>query len=168
MIRINLLAQKKRSDASDASQAWLAVVMVVVLAEVAARHPGLSITYVEAEPPEAVEAVRENRADIALTFSYPGDRDDPHGSSASGLAVRAVGADDLLVVLPVGHRVAEGERVEVGAVASLEELLFGPSRIADGTTNLVGALRRAMATTGYTELKDFQRVEVVVSPYGID
>ena len=29
--------------------------------------------------------------------------------------------------------------------------------------NLVGALRRAMATTGYTDLKEFQRVEVVVS-----
>ncbi len=28
--------------------------------------------------------------------------------------------------------------------------------------NLVGALRRAMATTGYTELKEFQRVEVVI------
>jgi IMP dehydrogenase len=28
--------------------------------------------------------------------------------------------------------------------------------------NLVGALRRAMATTGYTDLKEFQRVEVVV------
>jgi IMP dehydrogenase len=28
--------------------------------------------------------------------------------------------------------------------------------------NLVGALRRALATTGYTELKEFQRVEVVV------
>jgi IMP dehydrogenase len=27
--------------------------------------------------------------------------------------------------------------------------------------NLVGALRRAMATTGYTELKEFQRIEVV-------
>ena len=27
----------------------------------------------------------------------------------------------------------------------------------------VGALRRAMATTGYTELKEFQRIEVVVS-----
>ena len=27
--------------------------------------------------------------------------------------------------------------------------------------NLIGALRRAMATTGYTELKEFQRVEVV-------
>ncbi len=28
--------------------------------------------------------------------------------------------------------------------------------------NFVGALRRSMATTGYTELKEFQRVEVVV------
>jgi IMP dehydrogenase len=28
--------------------------------------------------------------------------------------------------------------------------------------NFIGALRRAMATTGYTELKEFQRVEVVV------
>ena len=28
--------------------------------------------------------------------------------------------------------------------------------------NLVGALRKAMATTGYTEIKEFQRVEIVV------
>jgi IMP dehydrogenase len=58
-----------------------------------------------------------------------------------------------------------GERVEVGAVAPLAEILFGPGRLADGTSNLVGALRRAMATCGYTELKEFQRVEVVVAPY---
>ena len=30
--------------------------------------------------------------------------------------------------------------------------------------NFFGALRRAMATTGYSELKEFQRVEVVVTP----
>ena len=30
--------------------------------------------------------------------------------------------------------------------------------------NLVGALRRTMATTGYSDLKEFQRVEVVVTP----
>ena len=30
--------------------------------------------------------------------------------------------------------------------------------------NLFGALRRAMATTGYSDLKEFQRVEVVVTP----
>jgi IMP dehydrogenase len=55
-----------------------------------------------------------------------------------------------------------GERVELGVVGSLEEILFGPSGVSDGTMNLVGALRRAMATTGYTELKEFQRVEVVI------
>jgi IMP dehydrogenase len=58
-----------------------------------------------------------------------------------------------------------GERVQVGTVGPLEEILLGPGRVADGTTNLVGAVRRAMATTGYSDLKEFQRVEVVVSPY---
>jgi IMP dehydrogenase len=55
-----------------------------------------------------------------------------------------------------------GERIEIGTVGTLEEILFGPSSVADGTMNLIGALRRAMATTGYTDLKEFQRVEVVV------
>jgi IMP dehydrogenase len=32
--------------------------------------------------------------------------------------------------------------------------------------NLMGALRRTMATAGYTDLKEFQRVEVVVTPPG--
>jgi IMP dehydrogenase len=61
------------------------------------------------------------------------------------------------------HRqLPRGERVEFAPVGTLEEILFGPSRVADGTMNLVGALRRSLATTGYTELKEFQRVEVVV------
>jgi IMP dehydrogenase len=55
-----------------------------------------------------------------------------------------------------------GQRVPFAAVGTMEEILRGPSRVADGTMNLVGALRRALATTGYTELKEFQRVEVVV------
>jgi len=55
-----------------------------------------------------------------------------------------------------------GERVEFETVGTFEQILFGPSRVADGTMNLIGALKRAMATTGYTEVKEFQRVEVVV------
>ena len=58
-----------------------------------------------------------------------------------------------------------GQRMHVGTVGSLEEILLGPGTTPDGTTNLIGALRRAMATTGYSDLKEFQRVEVVVSPY---
>jgi IMP dehydrogenase len=68
---------------------------------------------------------------------------------------------------PEAHhpQLPRGERVQVGTVGSLEEILLGPGRIADGTTNIVGALRRSMATTGYSDLKEFQRVEVVLSQY---
>ncbi|MCC2312704.1 GuaB3 family IMP dehydrogenase-related protein [Cellulomonas xiejunii] len=68
---------------------------------------------------------------------------------------------------PEAHhpQLPRGERVEVGTVGTLEQILFGPGHTADGTLNLIGALRRAMATTGYSDLKEFQRIEVVVSPY---
>jgi IMP dehydrogenase len=55
-----------------------------------------------------------------------------------------------------------GERTHVGTVGSLEQILLGPSSSADGTMNLVGALRKAMATTGYSDVKEFQRVDLVV------
>ena len=58
-----------------------------------------------------------------------------------------------------------GSRVEVGTVGTLEQVLYGPAHQADGKVNLIGALRRSMATTGYSDLKEFQRVEVVVAPY---
>ncbi|MBA3311492.1 MAG: GuaB3 family IMP dehydrogenase-related protein [Nocardioidaceae bacterium] len=66
------------------------------------------------------------------------------------------GAEARHAILP------RGERVEIGTVGTLDQILNGPSMVSDGTMNLVGALRRSMATTGYTELKEFQRVEVVV------
>jgi IMP dehydrogenase len=55
-----------------------------------------------------------------------------------------------------------GERLQVDTVGTLEQILLGPSTVPDGTMNLVGALRKSMATTGYTEVKEFQRVEIVV------
>ena len=51
----------------------------------------------------------------------------------------------------------------MGTIGSLEEILHGPSTVPDGSMNLMGALRRTMATAGYSDLKEFQRVEVVVS-----
>ena len=88
-----------------------------VIAELAARHPGVTLTYVEAEPPEAIAAVRDHRADIALTFSYPGHRDDPHRTGAQGLTVRDVGVDDLVAVLPRGHTAATADRLDVADLA---------------------------------------------------
>jgi IMP dehydrogenase len=51
-------------------------------------------------------------------------------------------------------RVAAGPEYTV----DLKTLLFGPSADAEGVVNLFGALRRAMAKTGYSDLKEFQKV----------
>lgn len=61
--------------------------------------------------------------------------------------------------------VPRGHRTQVETVGSLNQILYGPSVRDDGYLNFVGALRRTMATTGYSEVKDLQRVEVVVAPY---
>ncbi|ALB04460.1 GuaB3 family IMP dehydrogenase-related protein [Kocuria palustris] len=58
--------------------------------------------------------------------------------------------------------VPRGVRTRVGTAGPLQEVLHGPSSQVDGSSNLVGALRRAMSTTGYLDLKSFQRTEVVV------
>ncbi|WP_433176283.1 GuaB3 family IMP dehydrogenase-related protein [Actinoallomurus sp. CA-150999] len=95
----------------------------------------------------------------------------------------AVGADAVLVGSPFARstespgrgyhwgseahhdELPRGKRVELGSIGTLEQILFGPSNVADGSMNLIGALRRAMATAGYSDLKEFQRVQVVVAPH---
>lgn len=47
-------------------------------------------------------------------------------------------------------------------ITDLRTLLFGPSSDPDGMINLFGALRRAMAKTGYSDLKEFQKVGLSV------
>jgi len=56
-----------------------------------------------------------------------------------------------------------GERQLMEQVGTFAEVLHGPSYHADGTANIVGALRKAMATTGYSDLKEFQRVDMVIT-----
>lgn len=65
----------------------------------------------------------------------------------------------------VSEKLPRGNRVWVGSHAPLENILLGPADNADGTSNLIGALRRSMASTGYSDLKEFQRVDIVVNQY---
>ena len=66
---------------------------------------------------------------------------------------------------PEAHnqKLPRGNRVKVEQVGPLEVVMNGPAPIADGSANLVGALRTALATTGYREVKEFQRIDVVLS-----
>ena len=57
-----------------------------------------------------------------------------------------------------------GTRVDVGILGTLEEILLGPAKENDGRRNLFGALRVSMATTGYADVQEFQKAEVMVAP----
>ncbi|MGZ6269760.1 MAG: GuaB3 family IMP dehydrogenase-related protein [Candidatus Limnocylindrales bacterium] len=57
-----------------------------------------------------------------------------------------------------------GTRIRVGTVGSLERILFGPARVTDGSENLLGALRQAMAALGARTIREMQRVEMVYAP----
>lgn len=131
-----------------------------LLADLAQRHPGISLTYVEAEPPEAVDAVRQDRTDVALTFSYPGDRDDPHGSSARGLAVRTIGTDELLAVLPAGHAAAGAGTLDVRALAD-DDWIAGCPRCRGHLLELCG--RAGFAPRIAFETDNFVAVEGLVA-----
>jgi IMP dehydrogenase len=57
-----------------------------------------------------------------------------------------------------------GARVSTLQDGTMEEILLGPAHENDGTFNLMGALRTSMATTGYEDIRSFQRAEVMVAP----
>ena len=57
-----------------------------------------------------------------------------------------------------------GARVQVGDLGTLQEILVGPAHENDGRRNLFGGLRMSMATTGYADVKEFQKAEVMIAP----
>ena len=63
------------------------------------------------------------------------------------------------------RKVLRGARKAVEPVGSLAQIINGPSLDASGHTNFVGALRQAMAMTGYSDVREFQRVGLVAGQH---
>ena len=57
-----------------------------------------------------------------------------------------------------------GTRIHVGTSGTLEEILFGPAKLDDGTQNLVGALRTCMGNVGAKNIRELQLAEIVIAP----
>ena len=52
----------------------------------------------------------------------------------------------------------------MGTTGTLEEILFGPAKLDDGTQNLVGALRTCMGNVGAKNVKALQQTEIIIAP----
>ncbi len=57
-----------------------------------------------------------------------------------------------------------GTRVKVGSVATLEQILFGPTSVTDGTQNFVGALRTSMGMCGAKNIREMQHTRMIIAP----
>ena len=57
-----------------------------------------------------------------------------------------------------------GTRIKVSTTGTLEQILFGPTSVTDGSQNLVGALRTAMGTCGVLTIPEMHKVEMVIAP----
>ena len=57
-----------------------------------------------------------------------------------------------------------GTRIKVCTTGTLEQILFGPTSVTDGSQNLVGALRTAMGICGTTNIKEMHQVEMIIAP----
>jgi IMP dehydrogenase len=57
-----------------------------------------------------------------------------------------------------------GTRVRVGTTASLQQILFGPTSVTNGTQNLVGALRTSMGVCSARTIREMHKVKMLVAP----
>ena len=94
----------------------------------------------------------------------------------------ASGADAVMIGSPIaqasqapgrGHHwgmatphagLPRGTRIKVGVSGSLEQILFGPTSLTNGTQNLVGALRTCMGVCGAASIREMHSVEMVIAP----
>ena len=109
-----------------------------VLAALARDSPGVVTSYVEVEPPEAVDLLRRGEVDVALTFSHA-LQDDP--ASDQTLTTRALGRDPLALVTAAGE-VPSGRSADLAA--------FRDARWIGGCPRCRGHLLASCAASGFT------------------
>lgn len=57
-----------------------------------------------------------------------------------------------------------GTRIKVGTTSSLEQILFGPASVTDGSQNFVGAIRTALGICGALTIQEMHQTEMVIAP----
>lgn len=127
-----------------------------LLSRLRETKPGISISYQEAEPPEAAAMLRDGQCDLAITFSYPGDGFDAEREGLHGFTIAPLYIDPLFLILPADHPLADERVVDLisleddqwiagcprcrgNLLAACHEVGFSPS-ISYETDNFVAVL----------------------------
>lgn len=145
-----LRAGRVRLTAFPSSSATL---VPKALAIVKARHPDITVTFTEAEPPESLAALRAGDCDVAVAFAYEGMDLGELEEDLSLLVTRRLLDDEVRLVVPQRHRLAGRATASMGDVAS-EDWIAGCPRCR-------GHLISLAARAGFTPNVSFETEDYV-------
>jgi DNA-binding transcriptional LysR family regulator len=128
----------------------LATIVPAAAARIAAEYPGVKLSLTEAEPPEALSALRNNDVDVALIFEHG----DPPRSDRRDITLTPLIEEPLYVVTPVVRsRSWPGPREEL-ATYSDDRWIAGCERCREH-------LAVACDQAGFTPTVDFETDDYV-------
>lgn len=88
------------------------------LAQVKAEHPGITVQFSEAEPPESLAALRAGTCDLAVAFTYDGTDAGRGEDDLQGLEVIDLLEEQVLLALPPDHPLAKEEVVDLAKLST--------------------------------------------------
>jgi len=112
-----------------------------LLGSMAATYPALKLSYIEAEPPEAIALLRDGQVDVAITFRYPEDPGDPHREIVNSLTMTPLFVDELVLAVPADDPVLERTDIHLSDLAG--------SRWIAGCPQCRGNLLDACSSAGF-------------------
>ncbi|GGB88331.1 transcriptional regulator [Knoellia flava TL1] len=111
------------------------------LAKVKAEHPGVTITFSEAEPRESLAALRAGECDLAVAFVYEGTDLGRGEEDLDAFVTTPLLDDEVLLAVPHDHELASAKKADMAALQD-ETWIAGCPRCR-------GHLLQLASTAGY-------------------
>jgi DNA-binding transcriptional LysR family regulator len=138
------------------------MVLVPAVAEFHRRHPGVALSLIEADPPEAIALVGAGELDLAVVYDYAQGTTELDGQ----LEVTNLMEDEFELVVPTAHPLARRRRVSLADLA--EERWLFPRSIGGVSSTYNRLMRGACAVAGFEpdilfEINDCQTAQGFVA-----
>lgn len=88
-------------------------------------HPGVEVSLVQAEPPQAREWVRRGEVDLALSYHFGSGEPASSAGDAASLARLPIGVDVVHLILPADHHAARRRMIGIEELAADTWIIAG-------------------------------------------